>query len=474
MEQYKLPSHNNPDKVFIVNRSELEGRIEPLFYQPSCKISNDIKVKFTTLSRCTKTIVHPPEYPREFSDSGFQLIRSQNVRPLGLSLEENPVYFSTDFLSDKKIILAQKGDLLVVRSGVNAGDTAVVEEDYSNIIVGADTLLCKAIPTINPKFIQVYFYTNFGKTQIIKHTTGATNKHLNSENLAKVLIPVVGSNIQVDCVKLFEDSLNLKQQKEAQAKALLDSIDSYLLGELGMTLPEKDNSLQKRVFTSRFSEITGGRLDPFYNEIFYKKIIKQIDECNYPTNKIQELVYSVSGVVYSSEDETTTGLAILRANNISLENNELNFESIRYIKDDIQLSENLKLRQDDILMCSASGSKEHVGKVAFIENNMDYYFGGFMMVLRQKSKDSAPRFLFEFLQSTFFRMYLFRNLGGTNINNLNFNMLRRLQIPLPPLEKQNEIAQHIQSIREQAKQLQNDAKAILEQAKKEIELMILG
>jgi len=28
MEQYKLPSHINTDKVFIVNRSELEGRID--------------------------------------------------------------------------------------------------------------------------------------------------------------------------------------------------------------------------------------------------------------------------------------------------------------------------------------------------------------------------------------------------------------------------------------------------------------
>ena len=41
----------------------------------------------------------------------------------------------------------------------------------------------------------------------------------------------------------------LKQQKEQQAQTLLDSIDAYLLTELGITLPEQDNRLEKRIFT---------------------------------------------------------------------------------------------------------------------------------------------------------------------------------------------------------------------------------
>lgn len=51
MEQYKLPSHINLDKIFIVNRSELEGRIDPQYFSfkksiiskfihPSCRLKD--------------------------------------------------------------------------------------------------------------------------------------------------------------------------------------------------------------------------------------------------------------------------------------------------------------------------------------------------------------------------------------------------------------------------------------------------
>lgn len=32
---YKVPQHIDKNKIFIVNRSEIEGRLEPEFYKPS-------------------------------------------------------------------------------------------------------------------------------------------------------------------------------------------------------------------------------------------------------------------------------------------------------------------------------------------------------------------------------------------------------------------------------------------------------
>lgn len=130
--------------------------------------------------------------------------------------------------------------------------------------------------------------------------------------------------------------------------------------------------------------MVGGRFDPFYNDAFYTTVDIKIENCNYPHKYFKDLCYSVSGVIYSSNDERSFGKTILRGNNISLNSNEINFESIRYIREDFDIAEELKLKKNDILMSSASGSKEHVGKVAYIESDLDYYFGGFMMVLRKK------------------------------------------------------------------------------------------
>jgi type I restriction enzyme S subunit len=52
--------------------------------------------------------------------------------------------------------------------------------------------------------------------------------------------------------------------------------------------------------------------------------------------------------------------------------------------------------------------------------------------------------------------------------------LRSILIVLPPIEKQKEIAIHIKAIRDRAKQLENEAKEILTQAKKQVEGILLG
>ena len=63
---------------------------------------------------------------------------------------------------------------------------------------------------------------------------------------------------------------------------------------------------------------------------------------------------------------------------------------------------------------------------------------------------------------------------GNTLPRLQTVDIHNLEIPLPPLEKQNEIADHIQTIRDQAKQLRAEAAAGLEMAKQGVEVMILG
>ena len=52
--------------------------------------------------------------------------------------------------------------------------------------------------------------------------------------------------------------------------------------------------------------------------------------------------------------------------------------------------------------------------------------------------------------------------------------LEKINIPIPSLQKQNEIAVHISKIRSKANALKKEGKEILEQAKQEVEQMILG
>ena len=153
----------------------------------------------------------------------------------------------------------------------------------------------------------------------------------------------------------------------------------------------------------------------------------------------------VRGVTYSKKDqiETGPGHKILRANNIDLNTKKLNYENVVVVNKNLKFSENKILKKDDILICTASGSKDHIGKVGFSPEDTNFYFGGFMGVLRTY-ENVLPKFLYYILANEQFNDYLRDSIYGASINNLNKRILEGFRFPLPPLDKQQEIVGEIE------------------------------
>ena len=165
----------------------------------------------------------------------------------------------------------------------------------------------------------------------------------------------------------------------------------------------------------------------------------------WPMVDLEEVCELVRGVTYSKKDEVREGgYQILRANNISKDTYQLDLSNIRRVSVSTKFPDLKKLWKDDIFICLASGSKGHIGKVAFIENDMDYYFGGFMGAIRVKPNFLSAFYLFHQLRQNRFNEFLREQIAGANINNLGSKLLYRFQIPLPPLEVQREIVAEIE------------------------------
>ena len=78
------------------------------------------------------------------------------------------------------------------------------------------------------------------------------------------------------------------------------------------------------------------------------------------------------------------------------------------------------------------------------------------------------------LNTDLYQTLILRNSVGGAQPNISETDIMKLHIPLPPLEKQNEIAEHIEKVRAQAKALQLEAEEILASAKQQVEQKILG
>jgi restriction endonuclease S subunit len=90
-------------------------------------------------------------------------------------------------------------------------------------------------------------------------------------------------------------------------------------------------------------------------------------------------------------------------------------------------------------MCLASGSQAHVGKVAYVTSHLGLYFGGFMGAVRAETHLINTRYLYFLLRNFKFNDYLSSAISGANIKNLSAEILGNYEIPLPPLEVQEQI-----------------------------------
>ena len=151
------------------------------------------------------------------------------------------------------------------------------------------------------------------------------------------------------------------------------------------------------------------------------------------------------------------------------ENGILNTNA-RYVETQ-KIPERIKLNSNSFLI-SRSGS---LGLVNVVTDEVkESILSSHIFKVDLNTEKVFPEFLETFFRSSVGQFQFFRNNNGGVIPEINHEALTSLRIILPPLPKQKEIAGYIRSIRTQAKQLQSEAEQIMQDAKRQIEKMILG
>ena len=162
-------------------------------------------------------------------------------------------------------------------------------------------------------------------------------------------------------------------------------------------------------------------------------------KAGWKTVKLGEVCSFERGLTYSKSDEAEApGITVLRANNVDLDSGRLNLDDLRYISAKVAVDEKKYLSANSIIVCTASGSRDHLGKTAHISKPPRMTFGGFMGLLKP-SPEIDSLFLFYLTRSDLYRSFIAGLSSGTNINNLKGSDLLSWEIPLPPLAEQKRI-----------------------------------
>ena len=145
---------------------------------------------------------------------------------------------------------------------------------------------------------------------------------------------------------------------------------------------------------------------------------------NWIKSKITKITDIITGITYNSNDLNDNGkYFVVRANNINSDK-FINNNFIRINIDNVK--QKFFLKENDILICSNSGSKNLLGKNCLIENVYnDYLIGGFMMVFRNYDPIVYP-----LLKTNRWKRYIQLDNSST-INSITKDKLNHIYFYIP-------------------------------------------
>jgi len=243
---------------------------------------------------------------------------------------------------------------------------------------------------------------------------------------------------------------------------------------LGIELPEpEENTIKNRIFIRNLREVSGDRFDPDYFQRYFKNLENVILSSSFNVEKMREVTTLIkNGHTPASSEyaEETTLYPIIKAGSY-------NGDFIALDKVDFTKSQkNLQAKKFDIFILSAAHQAHYVGRsIKYLDSKPidSTSFVGELICVRVDPNRCHSMYLFSLLKTKLYKDLLNREKTGQT-SHIYPKDIQHILVPIPPLEKQIEISEHITAIRNQAKQLQQQAKDDLEKAKQEVEAMILG
>ena len=368
-------------------------------------------------------------------------------------------------IEDKYIL--NDGDILFARSGATVGKTYLHKtKPYMCFYAGYLIRFVVNTSLILPEYLFAYTQLPIYKKWIAAIQRPSAQPNINAEEYQSLEIPLPNLDIQHYICNIIKNGYLTKQKKEAEAQKLLDSIDGYILNELGITMPKSDLNLKERIFFCNFKQATGGRLDPKFNNQWQK--LKSL-QCNYPKVTLADVVfnsgqYGANETAIDYKEGDTRYIRITDIDDLGClkENNKVTCKNIE---------QNYMLHKNDLLF-ARSGS---VGK-CYIHKRISEpaIFAGYLIRFIINAAIINPDYLFYYCNCSLYKYWVDTIQRPAVQANINSEEFRQTIIPLPPMAKQQEIADHITALRHQAAQLQQEGKEALEKAKQEVEQMILG
>jgi len=481
----------DPKTIFLKEYKQIEGRLDPLYYSGAVYGFLD-KVKFplkplSEISEYIKTgFAVGKEEQADDDEEKYVHIRPTNMGEFGELKFEKNVYVGAEYLETKKDQLLKLKDVLFnnTNSQELVGKTCFFNLDgiyfSSNHITRIKTISTIVLPEY---LCWILNYYQQQKLFFNICTNWNNQSGIGNELLKTIKIPVPPIEIQKSIIEKLNDTSKKRRKKQDDSKSDLAKIDTYILNQLGITLPQANNDILQRIFIKDFKTINSvGRLDPKRYSKFVSDLEESINQDNFPKQKLSDLIIHKASGDWGTDEELIKDMnlfekcLVIRATefdndfNLNIDNSRLKYRFILKSK-----LKKLDLQPLDILIEKSGGSdNQPVGRVAILEkellDNNIVCFSNFVYKIRVNEKIVSPYYLFFYLKTLHNIKYTDVMQSQTNgIKNLIMKEFFAQEIPLPTLKEQQSIVEFAIKSAKNSQSLIKEAENETEKSLREIE-----
>ncbi|MEA5514076.1 restriction endonuclease subunit S [Nodularia sp. UHCC 0506] len=474
---FQLSPDVDKNKVFIVQCSALNERLDPEYYQPNhyqdLILLKNSPYRNDVLDRVCNRIVDGPFgssiKASDYVERGIPFIRVADVTRGEGSIKTDDLIFITEEAHER--IIRSKvipNDVVIAKTGATMGAASLVPANIPEANIRGDL----AALSLNendciPRYVVIYINTNIGQRLFWRLDSGGTRGRVVIGNLKKYPIVIPPKNIQEEVIKKMDNAYALKKQKEEDAQRSLDSIDDYLLGELGINLVEpEENTIQSRIFYRKLSDVSTSRFDASA----YRKNLSLLSS-TFPMEKFKNCVF-INPLTLFHGIKANIEATFIPMECVSDIYGEADISQIKNTEDSNGYTQFL---ENDLIWAKITPCMQN-GKSAVVSNLVNGIgFGSTEFHVFRSKPDIDIRYIHALLRLKILRYFATLYFSGSaGHQRVSDDFFRKLSIPKLPINKQLEIVKHIDEIRNRAKQLRQEAEADLEKAKQEVEAMILG
>lgn len=364
-----------------------------------------MKVKLGEVADQIRGVTYKSQDVEEtLNNNSITLLRANNISNNGIINYDDVIYIKKNKIDSVQLI--KQNDILVCASSGSVhlvGKAAQIKEDKL-LSFGA---FCKVIrpKNIHAIYLGYFFQSPYYRKTISSLAQGANINNIRNDDIDNLMINIYDDVATQEIVSILDKVTSLINMRKGQ----LEKLDILV--------------------KSKFIEMFG---DPVLNPKGWKK------------KKLGNYISLISGYAFTNNDYNNSGIPVIKIGNI----NSGYFEpkNLNYVQENVKLNKYIVYPYDIVISLTGTVGKNDYGNLCILPSIYDKYYLNQRNAKLELINHLDKYFLYHIFKFEHIKKSLTKISRGIRQANISNNDILNLQLPIPPLDLQNQFAEFVEQV----------------------------